>query len=592
MLQRSGGGVVLASAGAVAEIVARLVSGTTRRMGVLMAVCIAVLMLGPGAAMATTTASPGSLGSPPGRLVSVEWLQKNLVRDDVLVLDASPGPAHRKQHIAGAVGAGFFPFGPGEVVPAQVQNRLRGWGVKPGQQIVIVDQGATYMATRLFWDLLLVGYPVERLSILDGGMAKWVSAGGAVTDQPSAARPPSGVTLGSPVPDVRVKLPEFLAATADPQGHVMLEALDPEYFYGGAAFFNRGGHVPHATLMPADDFFNADKTFKSPAQLQAMLQHLGVRPEQQVLTYCGGGGAAAVPFFALKFLLGYPQVKLFQESQKGWLQDQRELPVWTFGAPHLTRNTDWLKAWSSPMLKSFGLSSVTAVDVRPAEAFVLGHVPLAVNLPALELAAQAQQPARLVSLLQAAGLDPRHEAVIYGEGGVNARSALSFLLLHQMGQQKVSIHLEGFERWVDGGLDVARPPAAAAAAAPTAATTAAPAVKPAPTAAVLPARQPRTEVLVADPGTRPGLFPTVYVSSGSTTAKRLPQGTVVHLPATAMLTPEGAPRPAMDIWTAISKAGVPRYARVVLFADQLGDAAMNYVIFKLMGFADVQVWAP
>ena len=563
-----------------------------RRGGVWMAVWMAVWMsvclawTGTAWAAATSEAIPGGAA---GRLVSVEWLQKNLARDDVLVLDASPGPAHRKQHIAGAVGAGFFPFGPGEVVPAQVQNRLRGWGVQPGHHIVIVDQGATYMATRLFWDLLLVGYPVERLSILDGGMAKWVSAGGAVTDQPSAARPPSLLTLGPPVPDVRVKLPEFLAATADPRGHVMLEALDPEYFYGGAAFFNRGGHVPHATLMPADDFFNADKTFKSPAQLQAMLQHLGVRPEQQVLTYCGGGGAAAVPFFALKFLLGYPQVKLFQESQKGWLQDDRELPVWTFGAPHLTRNTDWLKAWSSPMLKAFGLSQVTAVDVRPAEAFVLGHVPLAVNLPALDLAAQAQQPARLLSLLQTAGLDPRHEAVIYGEGGVNARSALSLLLLHQMGQQKVSIHLEGFERWVDRGLDVARPPAAAAAAA---ATTAAPAVKPASSAAVLPSRQPRTDVLVADPGTRPGMFPTVYVASGSAAPKRLPPGTVVHLPATAMLTPEGAPRPAMDIWTAISKAGVPRYARVVLFADQLGDAAMNYVIFKLMGFADVQVWAP
>jgi hypothetical protein len=58
-------------------------------------------------------------------------------------------------------------------------------------------------------------------------------------------------------PEVRVRLPEFLAATADPRRHVMLEALDPEYFYGGAAFFDRGGHVPHATLMPAGDFYNA-----------------------------------------------------------------------------------------------------------------------------------------------------------------------------------------------------------------------------------------------------------------------------------------------------------------------------------------------
>lgn len=56
-------------------------------------------------------------------------------------------------------------------------------------------------------------------------------------------------------------------------------------------------------------------------------------------------------------------------------------------APQLARDTDWLKAWASPMLKPWGLSQVTAVDVRSAEAFRLGHVPLALNLPAQDLSA-------------------------------------------------------------------------------------------------------------------------------------------------------------------------------------------------------------
>ncbi len=547
------------------------------RLG-LQSVVLVLLLQVTATAMATTAAAAGR-NDPPGRLVSVQWLQNNLTRPDVIVLDTSPMPAHRKQHIAGAVPTGFFPFGAGDVAPAQVQNRLRAWGVGPGHHIVIVDPGATYMAARLFWDLLLVGYPVNQLSILDGGMAKWVSAGGAVSDQPTAPRAPSEVNLGALVPDVLIKLPEFLAATADPQRHVLLEALDPEYFFGGAAFFSRGGHVPHATLMPADDFFRADKTYKSPSELQAMLQHLGVRPDQRVLTYCGGGGAAAVPFFALRFLLNYPQVQMFQGSQRAWLQDPRDLPVWTYGNPHLTRDTDWLKAWASPMLKSFGLSQVTAVDVRPADNFRLGHVPTALNLPSTELADLAHQPQALLARLRASGLNPAHEAVVTADGGITPRSALAFLLLHQMGQQKVSIHLEGFERWVDRGLDVARPAAAVA-----------PSAVPAPAQAS--AWQPRTDVLVADPSQPSGPFPTVYVSSGSAAAQRQAPGTAVHLPATALLTADGQPRAAKDIWAAINKAGVPRYARVVLFADQLGDAAMNYVIFKMMGFADVRVWAP
>jgi 3-mercaptopyruvate sulfurtransferase SseA len=57
-----------------------------------------------------------------------------------------------------------------------------------------------------------------------------------------------------------------------------------------------------------------------------MLTYLGVRPEQQIYTYCGGGVAASVPFFALKFLVNYPKVKLYKESELGWLSDERELP--------------------------------------------------------------------------------------------------------------------------------------------------------------------------------------------------------------------------------------------------------------------------
>ena len=281
-----------------------------------------------------------------GRLVSAAWLGQNLARADLLMLDASPARLHQQQHIPGAVNADMFLFGPQDVPLAEIERRLRAWGLSPGQQIVIYDQGGTYMATRLFWDLLHHGLPAQNLFILDGGMAKWRAVGGVVTKEPTPAPPPGTVRITGVREDVRVRLPEFLAATGDARQNVMLEALDPSYFFGGAAFFNRGGHVPNATLMPSEDLYNPDKTFKSPDEIRRMLQHLGIRPEQQVLTYCGGGGAAAVPFFALKFILDYPKVKLYQESQLGWLQDERELPVWTC----TTTRAGWRRRWGRPAL--------------------------------------------------------------------------------------------------------------------------------------------------------------------------------------------------------------------------------------------------
>src|ERR1019366_7548529 len=106
----------------------------------------------------------------------------------------------------------------------------------------------------------------------------------------------------------------------------------------------------------------------------------GVTPEQQVYTYCGGGVAASVPFFAAKFILNYPHVKLYPESELGWLSDPRQLPYWTFDAPFLMRETGWLQFWSSRMIRTFLSPPITVVDLRSADAFNQGHMPYALNI--------------------------------------------------------------------------------------------------------------------------------------------------------------------------------------------------------------------
>lgn len=46
-----------------------------------------------------------------GPLASVQWLEKNLKRDDVLLIDASPGKMYSAGHIPGAVNVDLFSFG-------------------------------------------------------------------------------------------------------------------------------------------------------------------------------------------------------------------------------------------------------------------------------------------------------------------------------------------------------------------------------------------------------------------------------------------------------------------------------------------------
>ncbi len=95
--------------------------------------------------------------------------------------------------------------------------------------------------------------------------------------------------------DVRVRLPEFLVASGDPANNALVEALDPAQHFGGAKFFDRAGHIPNAIMAPVADFYNADRTFKSPEEIRQMLAYLGIKPDQQVYTHCGGGIAPSVP---------------------------------------------------------------------------------------------------------------------------------------------------------------------------------------------------------------------------------------------------------------------------------------------------------
>jgi thiosulfate/3-mercaptopyruvate sulfurtransferase len=522
-----------------------------------------------------------ALAADRSYLTTVEWLERNLGRGDVLLIDASPGQMYAgKGHIPGAVNVDVFTFGGREIPGAEMERLLQSWGVSADKKIVLYDQGGTYFATSLFFDLYYHGFPAENLMILDGGLAKWQAAGGAVTKDPAPAPKAGTFRVKKLKEDVRVRLPEFLVASGDPANNALVEALEPSQHFGGAKFFDRAGHIPNAIMAPTADFYNADKTFKSPEEIRRMLAYLGVKPERQVYTHCGGGIAASVPFFAAKFMLDYPKVKLYKESQLEWLRDDRGLPFWTYDAPNMTREKVWLSGWNNQMLRMFGVSRLSVVDVRPAESFKQSHVPFAVNVPAEVFKRHLAEPAKLAEALGAAGVDVSSEAVIVSEKGLNPDSALAFLMLEKLGQKKISVFSDSVDDWGFAGLPLDK------------ATDAPDSKKPPPGMFTAPRAYPvnlRPGVMVSDPQGTPGLYPKIFIASGKSLPARLPEGKVIHVPYTDLLNADGTPKAAKDLWAILVKAGVPRYAELVSISDEPGEAAANYFILKLMGYPDVKV---
>ena len=497
-------------------------------------------------------------------LVTVEWLGKNLGRDDVVLIDASPPKLHQAGHIPGAVSANLFAWGGRDVAPAEMETLIRSWGVSAGKRVVLYDQGATFFATSVLFDLYYYGVPAERLAVLDGGMAKWKAAGRTVTTEATPPPKPGSFHVTKLHDESRVRLAEFLVASGDPARNALVEALEPEQHFGSMKFFDRGGHIPHAIMAPVADFFNADKTFKSPEEVRRMLAYLGVHPGQEVYTHCGGGIAASVPFFAARFIAGYPDVKLYKESQLEWVRDERGLPMWSYDAPYQMREKAWLSGWTAPMLRQFGVSKVSIVDIRPAESYRKMHVPFASSVPAEVFRANVSTPGKLAEALSAAGVKPTDEAVIIADKGLTPDSALAWALLERLGQQRVSILSDSVDDWAFAGLPMAKENAPALAKTTYVATA-------------------RREDAAA------AMYPRVYLEMGKVAPAKAPEGKAIHIAYSELVDADGSPKAAKDLWAILMKSGVPRYAELVTIADDPGEAAVGYFILKLMGYPDVKI---
>ncbi len=514
-------------------------------------------------------------------LVGVEWLEKNRSNADVLILDASPTPVYVAKHIPGAINVDLFSwYGIQEMPVADFEQLYQSWGISSGKKIVMYDQGGTFMATRLFFSLYYHGFPAQNLFVLDGGLSKWQEAGLPVSKDVTPVPKKGSFKITKVNEDVRVRLPEFLTASGDPVNNALVEALGANWHFGEVAPFDRAGHIPNGILMPSADFFNPDKTFKSAEEIKAMLTYLGIRPEQQIYTYCGGGVAASVPFFALKFMVNYPKVKLYPESEMGWVSDERDLPYWTFDAPFIMRETNWLQFWGGQRIRTFLDTHVSIVDVRPAGAFNQGHVPFALNIPADVFKSNVNTPGKLAEILGPAGVNASDEAVVISGAGLTTDSALAFAMLEKLGQKKVSVFMDSMDKWAQLGYSVTKD-----------ATVVAPHKVPH-DLSIPPTTYPgnvRKGVIIADPKSTQGLYPKVFIASGKNVPAKAQDGKVVHVPYTDLLNADGTPKAAKDIWNILAKAGVPRYGELVCFSDDPGEAAANYFILKLLGYPDIKV---
>ena len=239
-------------------------------------------------------------------------------------LGGPPGPEeYAKGHLPGAV---FVDLDADLAAPARsgsgrhplpdlddLQAAMRRWGIDPGDWVIAYDDAGGTSAARAWWLLRWAG--LEQVAVLDGGLAAWVSVGGALsTETPD---PAPGDVVVRPSALAVLDADEVLDVAA--RG-VLLDARSAERYRGEVEPVDPvAGHIPGARSAPTTENLSRAGTFADASALDVRFSALGVRPDVPVGVYCGSGVTAAHEVLALA-VIGI-DAALYPGSWSAWISD-------------------------------------------------------------------------------------------------------------------------------------------------------------------------------------------------------------------------------------------------------------------------------
>ncbi|HXE58318.1 MAG TPA: sulfurtransferase [Gemmatimonadales bacterium] len=276
-------------------------------------------------------AGPGE-APPAPTVISTDSLATLLDRASILDV-RTDFAAYLRSHVPGAVylntetlraAAGGIP---NLLLPGESYRTLFGrLGVTHDRPVVIYSAGETRNIDATYVAWILAGFGHSRVHLLDGGFGKWEAE-----HRPTSRRYPRVPMTrftGRPFRPERVGLEEVRRALGRP-GVVIVDARSPEQYRGEAGPQMRRGHIPGAVNHHwQSDLARVDfaVVWRPVEELRRAYAGQGITPDREILVYCNGGLESSHVHFALRYLLGYPRVRVYDGSFTEWAE-REELPV-------------------------------------------------------------------------------------------------------------------------------------------------------------------------------------------------------------------------------------------------------------------------
>jgi len=266
--------------------------------------------------------------------VGPDWLEKHLDDPQVRLVEVDvSATAYNQGHIPGAVLWNVYSdLKDSEyrlLDAAAVEGLLVGAGIDPRSTVVCYG----YAPALAFWLMKLYRHADVRM--LDCSRRAWTDDERPWTTDAPTPNPTTRYPLAAPNADIRADYATVRAAigrrsTAIVDVRSLAEFQGERFWPSGAPEpSGRAGHVPSAIHLPIDNVHDDRGQFRSVDELRQQFTPIAASPVGDVITYCAIGGRAATAWFVLTYLLGHPNVRVYDGSWAEW-GHSGAAPVTTF----------------------------------------------------------------------------------------------------------------------------------------------------------------------------------------------------------------------------------------------------------------------
>lgn len=266
--------------------------------------------------------------SHPEYLVETDWVEEHLDDPNVRVIESDEDALlYDMKHIPGAVRIDWFttlqhPVRRDFLTKEEFEDVCERAGITNDTALVFYGDKSNWFACYALWIFEYYGH--KNVKIMNGGRAKWEQEGKPMTREiltytPSeyvASEPDKSIRAFREQVFAQIESKKPLVDVRSPQEYSGELISMPNYPQEGA---QRGGHIPGAVSIPWSKAVDeADSTFKSPEELRSLYEEKGITPDKEIIAYCRIGERSSLTWFALKYLLGYPNVKNYDGSWTEW----------------------------------------------------------------------------------------------------------------------------------------------------------------------------------------------------------------------------------------------------------------------------------